>query len=210
MPEIRTASNFAKIRTRCLHVLKISKECKTAQDRADNTSVHSTTRFLLWCIVTCRRYNRLREEGRTSVPRDVLLFHLILMRVGSISWRASGARPDGAVTSAITKTSWILSFHIRNSSSLQTRVRASYCTTGALLPISSSWRQATWDSRPVFFFQLNTYSYSPYVTSSLTRRCVCRLQLLQVLASAVILGFESHILLSHFQDFKNTTHTRYD
>jgi hypothetical protein len=36
-------------------------------------------------------------------------------------------------------------------------------------------------------FQLNTSGYSPYVASSLTRGCVCRLQLLMVLASAVIL-----------------------
>jgi hypothetical protein len=39
--------------------------------------------------------------------------------------------------------------------------------------------------------QLITCGYSPYVTSSLTRGCVCRLQLLLVLASAVILRSES-------------------
>jgi hypothetical protein len=39
-----------------------------------------------------------------------------------------------------------------------------------------------------YFFQLNTCSYNPYVTCSLTRGWVCRLQLLLVLASAVILG----------------------
>jgi hypothetical protein len=44
----------------------------------------------------------------------------------------------------------------------------SYFTTGDLSPISSSWRQAPWESRPVFFFQLNTSFHSPYVTSSLT------------------------------------------
>jgi hypothetical protein len=42
-----------------------------------------------------------------------------------------------------------------------------------------------------FIFQLNTCRYSPYVTSSLARRCVCRLQLLLVLANAVILRSES-------------------
>jgi hypothetical protein len=51
------------------------------------------------------------------------------------------------------------------------------------------------------FFQLNTCFRSPYVTSSLTRGWVCRLQLLLVLASAVILrsearGTDDHILLS--------------
>jgi hypothetical protein len=56
-----------------------------------------------------------------------------------------------------------------------------------------------------FIFQLNTCGYSLYVTSSLTRRLVCRLQLLLVLASAVILRSESsgthdHILLTQIRD----------
>jgi hypothetical protein len=42
----------------------------------------------------------------------------------------------------------------------------------------------------IFVFQLNTCGYSPYVTSSLTRGWICRLQLLLALASAVILRFE--------------------
>jgi hypothetical protein len=83
-----------------------------------------------------------------------------------------------------------------------------YFTTGGLPPISSSWWQAPWDPRPVIFFQLNTCGYSPYVTSSLTRKWVCRLQLLLALASAVIHGFYSrgtldHILLSQARDFQN-------
>jgi hypothetical protein len=54
-------------------------------------------------------------------------------------------------------------------------------------------------------FQLNTCGYSPYVTSSLTRWWVCRLQLLLVLVSTVILWSESrrthgHILLSQIRD----------
>jgi hypothetical protein len=59
-----------------------------------------------------------------------------------------------------------------------------------------------------FIFQLNIYGYSPYVTPSLTRGWVCRLQLLLVLASAVILRSESrrthdHILLSRIRDSPN-------
>jgi hypothetical protein len=59
-----------------------------------------------------------------------------------------------------------------------------------------------------FILQLNTCSYSPYVTSSLTRGWVYRLQLLLVLVSADILGSESrgtrdHILLSQIRDFPN-------
>jgi hypothetical protein len=58
------------------------------------------------------------------------------------------------------------------------------------------------------FFQLNTCGYTPYVTSSLRRWWVCRLQLLLVLASAEILGSESrgthdHILLSQIRDSPN-------
>jgi hypothetical protein len=58
----------------------------------------------------------------------------------------------------------------------------------------------------IFIFQLNTCGYSSYVTSSPTRGRVCRLQLLLVLASAVILWSESrgtrdHILLSQIRDF---------
>jgi hypothetical protein len=82
----------------------------------------------------------------------------------------------------------------------------SYFTTGGLQPISSSWRQAHWDPRPVFFL-LNTCCYSPYVTSSLTRGWVCRLQLLLAIASAVIHGSGScgthHILLSQIRDSRN-------
>jgi hypothetical protein len=54
-----------------------------------------------------------------------------------------------------------------------------------------------------FIFQLNTCGYSPYVTSSLTRGWVCRLQLLLVLSSAVILGSElyswPHFTVSRFE-----------
>jgi hypothetical protein len=63
----------------------------------------------------------------------------------------------------------------------------SYFTTGGLPRISSSWRKAPWDSGHNFF-QLNTWGHSPHVTSSLTKGRVCHLQLLLVLASAVILG----------------------
>jgi hypothetical protein len=59
-----------------------------------------------------------------------------------------------------------------------------------------------------FFSQLNTCGHSPSVTSSLTRGWVCRLQLLLVLASAVILRSEScgthdRILLSQIRGPSN-------
>jgi hypothetical protein len=81
----------------------------------------------------------------------------------------------------------------------------SYFTTGGLLPISSSWPQAR------FFFQLNTCGRSPYVTSSLTREWVCRLQLLLALVRALIPRYESHrthdhILLSQIRDHPTWSH----
>jgi hypothetical protein len=56
------------------------------------------------------------------------------------------------------------------------------------------------------FSQLNSCGRSSYITYSLTRGWVCRLQLLLALARAFILGSESrgtsdHILLSQIRDF---------
>jgi hypothetical protein len=57
----------------------------------------------------------------------------------------------------------------------------------------------------ILIFQLNTSGYSPYVTSCLTRGWVCSLQLLLILAYAIIFRSESrgtrdHILLSQIRD----------
>jgi hypothetical protein len=51
----------------------------------------------------------------------------------------------------------------------------SYFTTGCLPAISSSRRQAPWDSRPETLFQLNPWGNSPYLTSSLTIGWACPL-----------------------------------
>jgi hypothetical protein len=64
-----------------------------------------------------------------------------------------------------------------------------------------------------FCFHLNTCGHCPYVTFSLTRGRVCRLQLLLVLASAFILRSEfrrthGHILLSHSRDSPNLGRVR--
>jgi hypothetical protein len=80
--------------------------------------------------------------------------------------------------------------------------------TGSLPPISSSWREAPLDQWLEFVFQLNTCGYSPYVISSLKRGWVCRLQLLLILASTVIVRSESRgtrdrILLSQIADSPN-------
>jgi hypothetical protein len=59
-----------------------------------------------------------------------------------------------------------------------------------------------------FIFQLNKCGYSPYVSPSLRRGWICRLQLLLILASAVILRSEScgahdHILLYQIRNSPN-------
>jgi hypothetical protein len=73
--------------------------------------------------------------------------------------------------------------------------RQSYFTTGGLPPIASSWRQ------------LNTCGYSSYVTSSLTRRWVYRLQLLLVSLAQSFSGqspaCHDQILLSQILDSPN-------
>jgi hypothetical protein len=67
-----------------------------------------------------------------------------------------------------------------------------YFTTGGLSPISLSWRQAPLKlTTNSFFFQLNTWIHSSYVTPTLTRGLVCSLRFLLGLASAVILRYES-------------------
>jgi hypothetical protein len=76
---------------------------------------------------------------------------------------------------------------LRNGLSPKPSQSRSYFTTVGLPPISSSWWQAPWDSRPPIF-STEHLRRSPYVTSSLMRGWVCRLQLLLVLASAVIPG----------------------
>jgi hypothetical protein len=60
----------------------------------------------------------------------------------------------------------------------------SYFMPGNLLPITSSWRQALWNSQPVFFFNINTCSYSLYITSSQMKGWACHLQVLLALTSA--------------------------
>jgi hypothetical protein len=57
---------------------------------------------------------------------------------------------------------WSLSILMWITTDLILSQRQSYFTTGGLPPISSSCRQAPWDSRQTnFIFQLNTCGYSP-------------------------------------------------
>jgi hypothetical protein len=77
-------------------------------------------------------------------------------------------------------------------------------TTNQFVLVTSPLRLTTSN----FIFQLNICSYGPYVTSSPTGEWICHLQLLLVLASAVIhssmsRGTHDHILLSQIRDSPN-------
>jgi hypothetical protein len=77
-----------------------------------------------------------------------------------------------------------------------------YFTAGSLPPINWSWRTA------FFFFQLNTYGYSPYLTSSLTRRMGLSFTIAagrrQCKYSRIQIPQDSrHILLSQIRDPPN-------
>jgi hypothetical protein len=115
---------------------------------------------------------------------------------------------DGGRTKNSFRLNWKKNEDSRTHSNSAITQSQSHFTTGGLPPISSSWWQAPWDSRPAFFFQLNICFHSPYVTSSPTSGWVCGLQLLLGLASAVILrsdsrGTHDHILLSQILDSQN-------
>jgi hypothetical protein len=66
----------------------------------------------------------------------------------------------------------------------------SYFTTGGLPPISSSWHQAPWHPRPVFFFSTERLGYSPYVLSF-------------TVAAGPRRGTHDHILLSQTRNSPN-------
>jgi hypothetical protein len=90
---------------------------------------------------------------------------------------------------------------IENTSPNSQSQSYSYFVNGGLSPISSSCCHAPLDPRPEFFFYWTLEDIVPYLTSSLTRGCVCRLQLPLVLDRAAILWIESrgthdHISLS--------------
>jgi hypothetical protein len=81
------------------------------------------------------------------------------------------------------------------------RVRVKrYFTTDGLPPISSSWRQASWGSRPesFLFLQLSPYGHSPCVTSSLTRRWAC---LLWICLAVVKCTYRTYSMLSKIIPF---------
>jgi hypothetical protein len=85
----------------------------------------------------------------------------------------------------------VLQTSVRNIQTSQSQNQLSYdwCFTAKQFVLAPGPLRPT-----TSFFQLNTYGYSPYVTSSLTRVWVCCLQLLLALASAIILGSESRCL----------------
>jgi hypothetical protein len=104
--------------------------------------------------------------------------------------------PSNISESVIKLTLWKSSGSASLSKSIRVRVRVT-------LRLSVYRKSVCLGDKPLlilttsnFISQLNTCGYSPYVTSSLTRGRVCRLQLLLVLASPVILRSESRRTVS--------------
>jgi hypothetical protein len=77
----------------------------------------------------------------------------------------------------LSLTNHLLNFTSINWTTTQPSPSPSHLMTGGLPPISSSSRQALWDSLPGIFFQLIPSNHSPYVTLSLTRKWVYLLRI---------------------------------
>jgi hypothetical protein len=145
-----------------------------------NSGIHTTAVFLdISIVLFCLKYGTFRGLDSVSVFRRNLL-----------SWDQSTELSSYLQTPALESGSELL---------YDWRFTASQFVL-APSPLRPNTR--------IFIFQLNTWDYSPYVISSLTRGWVCRLQLLLVLASAVILrsksrGTHDHILPSQIRNFPN-------
>jgi hypothetical protein len=124
----------------------------------------------------------------------------------SLSWEAT----SGSATEEYLSISWNLRVFCRvhNSSLLAPELsQMNHSESESESELLYDWRftdsQFVLATSPLklttsnFIFQLNTCSYIPYVTSSLTRGWICRLQLLLALANAVILRSESHRTHDH-------------
>jgi hypothetical protein len=124
--------------------------------------------FPACCVLTSRSFATTSNSGDSSTSRVQVLSSPTLVR------NCLPAIPSTEVDSQLFSASLAeLNFTQHYQSQSQSQ---SHFTTGGLPPISSSWRQAPWDSRPGFFFlQLSPCGHSPYATSSLKGRWVCLL-----------------------------------
>jgi hypothetical protein len=92
-----------------------------------------------------------------------------------------GSEPHGTHVWRLWEPSVSCSSKLKLLSSSQSQ---SYFTTGGLPPISSSWRQAHWDSRPDIIFQLN-------------RCCLCSSHEKICLSLMNMLGLSSSVRIAH-------------
>jgi hypothetical protein len=83
-----------------------------------------------------------------------------------------------------------ISYQLLTSHSISSQPTQSHLRIKVTLRLEVYRQSARLRAKPLethdqcFFFLLNTCGYSPYVTLSLTREWICRLQLLLILASA--------------------------
>jgi hypothetical protein len=132
-----------------------------------------------------------------------------LLRVTDLVLIYESVTSSASVVRWLTRHSWTLNSLANaewlNSQKSESELRYDWRFTANQFVLVTS---PLWLATSNFIFQLNTYGYNPYETSSLARGWVCHLQLLLVLASAVILTSESrgthdHLLLSQIRDSPN-------
>jgi hypothetical protein len=162
---------------------------------------HSELQVITALSLISTLYKSLREHAKPFPACSVFKGHSLA--TASSSGRSSASRSQ--ILSSEPKSALNLLGQSQRQSQSQSR---SYFTTGGLPPISSSWRQTSWDSRPVIYFQLYTCCRSPYAISPLMRGCISNFQLLLTSPAHAILlseshGTNGHILLSQIRDFTN-------
>jgi hypothetical protein len=134
--------------------------------------LHHTKKSSILCQCKLYRVYSLgtdRTENITSNSASIFAY----VSVAAVTWCSPGhCLTIGVFTEAYPRN-WCL-YWLSNSGFESQSQSQSYFTTAILLPISSSWLQTSWGSRPEFL-QLSPCGHSPYVTPSLTRGRVCLL-----------------------------------
>jgi hypothetical protein len=152
-------------------------------------------------------YSNPQEQGCPIITPGTGFPFRRLLRLAGLRWRYSTAAPHG-------RQSFLCSEHLDNTSRrTENRTLSETEKVRVTLRLAVYRQSVRLGAKPLethglHFFQLNTCSHSPYVTSSLTRGWVCRLKLLLALASVVISrstsrGTHDHILLSQIRDSPN-------
>jgi hypothetical protein len=136
-----------------------------------------------------------RMSSRPRLPNDEGFSHFLFAGwLSTVSWLNSLTHQP-ATSRHFTQLNCRLHHPTTNSLSESELLYDSLFTANQFVLAPSSLRLTA------SIFKRNPYCHSPYVTSSLTRGWLCRLQILLVFASAR--GTRDHILLSQIRDSPN-------